>query len=93
MKKLFGSFPGFENIKWSGRLLFPAGGMFWVKTDAIRPLLEFPWTYEVFPGESGQIDGATQHGIERVIGELTRARGYKQAAHVRTGTAFLFTSD
>jgi len=80
MKKLFGSFPGFENIKWSGRLLFPAGGMFWVKTDAIRPLLEFPWTYEVFPGESGQIDGATQHGIERVIGELTRARGYRQAS-------------
>jgi lipopolysaccharide biosynthesis protein len=80
MKRMFEFTPGFEKVKWSGRLLFPAGGMFWVKTKAIRPILEFPWTYDMFPEENAQIDGALQHGVERLIGELTRARGYGQAA-------------
>ena len=34
---------------------FPAGGMFWVLTEAIRPLLELDWTYEDFPSELGQL--------------------------------------
>ncbi len=83
MKRILRSAPGFEKVKWSGRLLFPAGGMFWVKTDAILPLLEFPWRYEMFPKERAQIDGATQHGIERVVGELTRSRGYLQASPLK----------
>jgi lipopolysaccharide biosynthesis protein len=55
--------------------------MFWVKTDAIRPLLELDWKYDMFPDEEGQIDGGTQHGIERLFGELILARGYKQALY------------
>jgi lipopolysaccharide biosynthesis protein len=80
MRRVFEFTPGFEKVKWSGRLLFPAGGMFWVKTNAIRPILEFPWRYDMFPEEKSQIDGAAQHGIERLIGELPRARGYRQAS-------------
>jgi lipopolysaccharide biosynthesis protein len=82
MMQLIGLTPGFENIKWSGRILFPAGGMFWVRTDAIRPLLELDWKYEMFPEENGQIDGGTQHGIERLLGEVTQTRGYRQALYL-----------
>ena len=85
MKRMFEFAPGFENVKWSGRLLFPAGGMFWVKTNAIRPILEFPWRYDMFPEEKLQIDGATQHGIERLIGELASARGYGQLTSLSHG--------
>jgi len=83
LKRMFEFAPGFEKVKWSGRLLFPAGGMFWVKTNAIRPILEFPWTYDMFPKENAQIDGALQHGIERIFGELTRALGYSQAVSIK----------
>jgi lipopolysaccharide biosynthesis protein len=88
MKRILRSAPGFEKVNWSGRLLFPAGGMFWVKTNAIRPILEFSWSYDMFPEENAQIDGAIQHGIERLIGELTRARGYRQAHSIRNGREF-----
>lgn len=81
MMRIVGTSPGFENIKWSGRLSFPAGGMFWVKTNAIRPLLELDWKYDMFPDEEGQIDGGTEHGIERLFGELVRAQGFR---HVRS---------
>jgi lipopolysaccharide biosynthesis protein len=85
LKQMFGSAPGFEKVKWSGRLLFPAGGMFWVKTNAIRPILEFTWRYDMFPEENAQIDGAIQHGIERLIGEVASARGYRQASSPSNG--------
>jgi len=38
MMRRLRSAPGFEKAKGSGRLLFPAGDMFWVKTDAILPI-------------------------------------------------------
>jgi len=79
---------GFEKIKWSGRLSFPSGGMFWVKTDAIRPLLEIDWTYEMFPIEEGQMDGTLQHAIERVIGELPASLGFRHAAYIKSQDRF-----
>jgi hypothetical protein len=38
MERILRSAPGFEKVKGSGRLVFPAGDMFWVKTDAILPI-------------------------------------------------------
>jgi lipopolysaccharide biosynthesis protein len=72
---------GFENLKWRGKLSFPAGGMFWVRTDAIKPLLELDWTYENFPAESFQRDGQTQHAIERLIGEVSISRGFQHVVY------------
>jgi lipopolysaccharide biosynthesis protein len=65
-----------ESVRWSGKLMFPIGGMFWVKTQAIRQLLDIPWRYEMFPEEEGQMDGSLQHSVERLIGELTLANGF-----------------
>lgn len=82
-RRIFALFPGFEKVKWSGRLSFPAGGMFWTRTDAIRPLLELSWNYGMFPPEQGQMDGALQHGLERMVGQLVLARGFKQAVYLK----------
>lgn len=82
-RRIFALFPGFEKVKWSGRLSFPAGGMFWTRTDAIRPLLELGWNYEMFPSEQGQRDGALQHGLERMVGQIALARGFKQAVYLK----------
>jgi lipopolysaccharide biosynthesis protein len=78
-KKFFESLAGFEEVSWSGRLSFPAGGMFWVRTDAIKPLLVHEWTYNDFPEEADQGDGEIQHAIERMIGELPLSLGFEQA--------------
>ena len=81
-KKIFASLKGFENIKWSGKLSFPAGGMFWAKTEALRPLLEMDWDYNMFPIEKGQGDGELQHAIERMVGQLPISRGFNRAVFV-----------
>lgn len=78
---------GFERVRWAGDLSYPAGGMFWVRTDAIRPILEIDWKYEDFPLERGQLDGTLQHGLERLIGECNTARGYEHATF-KTPTSF-----
>lgn len=82
-RKMFAHLPGFEKVKWSGKLSFPAGGMFWTRTDAIRPLLELDWNYGMFPAEKGQRDGALQHGLERMVGQMALSRDYKQAVYLK----------
>jgi lipopolysaccharide biosynthesis protein len=78
-KKEFEGLPGFRAVKWRGKLSFPAGGMFWVRTESISPLLSLDWKYEQFPRELGQGDGEIQHAIERLIGELPTSLGFDQA--------------
>jgi len=80
VRRHFSSLPNFERIKLSGKLFFPAGGMFWVKTEAIRPLLEMEWSYDLFPPEQNQIDGTIVHTVERLIGQLSLSRGFESTA-------------
>lgn len=54
---------------------FPAGSMFWARTQALRPLFELDLRTESFPPEQGQIDGTLQHAIERLLGFVTRHQG------------------
>ena len=56
--------------------IFPAGSMFWAKTDAIYPLFEVVRKKD-FAEENGQIDGTFAHAIERVFVLLAQSRGYK----------------
>jgi lipopolysaccharide biosynthesis protein len=87
-EKVFGTLKGFENIKWSGKLSFPAGGMFWAKSEAIRPLLEMDWDYSMFPIEKGQGDGELQHAIERMVGQLPLSRGFNHAIYLKDISGF-----
>jgi lipopolysaccharide biosynthesis protein len=84
----FSKKPGFEKLRWSGRIQFPAGGMFWVRTQSVRPLLEINWQYEMFPNESGQGDGTLQHGIERIIGELPKSLGFEHGVYMNVEDRF-----
>ncbi len=45
-------------------LKFPSGNMFIARTDAIKQLLEYPFSSADFPDEKGQINGTLQHIIE-----------------------------
>lgn len=54
---------------------FPAGSMFWARTQALRPLFELDLRTESFPPEQGQIDGTLQHAIERVLCFVSRFQG------------------
>lgn len=56
---------------------FPAGSMFWAKTDAIRPLLEAGLDWSDFPLEQGQTDGTLAHCIERMLGWVPTTRHYQ----------------
>ena len=61
----------------NGYFDYPAGGMFWARVEALRPLLEIPWKSEDFPEESGQMDGTLAHAVERCISLVARSTGYR----------------
>lgn len=54
---------------------FAAGSMFWVRVEALRPLLSLGLTVESFPEEEGQTDGTLQHTIERMFVQALRQSG------------------
>jgi lipopolysaccharide biosynthesis protein len=63
-----------------GCSFFPAGSMFFVRLDALRPLLDAHIGEHEFEGESGQVDGTLAHAIERIFGVLANHAGRFMAA-------------
>lgn len=45
----------------------PLGSIFWCRTDALRPLLDYNWKYEDFPEEPAATDRTILHAIERIF--------------------------
>ncbi len=58
------------------RFAFPAGGMFLAKTQSLQELLQMDWRIEDFPPELSQMDGTTQHALERLVGLVPSLRGF-----------------
>jgi len=56
---------------------FPSGSMFWVRLEALRPLLDAHLDEEDFEVEAGQVDGTLAHAIERVFGRCLDQGGYR----------------
>jgi lipopolysaccharide biosynthesis protein len=55
---------------------FVAGSMFWVRLEALQPVLDaclFPWEFE---SEAGQIDGTAAHAAERLFAMAAAHAGY-----------------
>lgn len=59
-----------------GIFLFPAGSFFWVRTEAITPIFDLNLSREDFPEEAKQNDGTIAHALERVIGIVSRFKGF-----------------
>lgn len=57
------------------KAVFPAGSMFYVRLNAIRPLLDSHLDESEFEPEAGQVDGTLPHAIERVFGVLATRNG------------------
>lgn len=64
---------------------FPAGSMFWCKTDAIRDLLSLGLNQNDFPKEKHQVDATLAHAIERMFCVIVKHNGY-DFLQVRNGT-------
>ncbi|GAA6135065.1 hypothetical protein NBRC116188_18550 [Oceaniserpentilla sp. 4NH20-0058] len=56
---------------------YPAGGMFWAKKDALKPILERSWSYDDFPEEPIPADGTILHVIERILPIVAENEGFK----------------
>lgn len=60
----------------TGYFDFPAGSMFWAKTEALRPLFDAKITIEDFPEEAGQNDATLAHCLERLLVLVTKQSGF-----------------
>ena len=58
---------------------FVAGSMFWLRIEALRPLLDAHLDEWEFEPEEGQVDGTFAHALERVFMLSARHAGYHTA--------------
>lgn len=66
---------GFRDIDFGQYIDYPAGFMFWARTDALRPLLDLGLSTSDFPEETGQTDNTLHHAIERCLVFSAQAAG------------------
>lgn len=56
---------------------YPAGSMFWARSDALKKLLAHGFKYDDFDQELGQTDGTLAHAVERLFGLVAKDAGYR----------------
>jgi predicted HAD superfamily hydrolase/LmbE family N-acetylglucosaminyl deacetylase/glycosyltransferase involved in cell wall biosynthesis len=69
---------GIENVQ-NGYFNYPAGSMFWARTEALKPLFDLGLSLEDFPVESGQKDATLAHCLERLLALTANHSGFKTA--------------
>jgi lipopolysaccharide biosynthesis protein len=70
---------GIPQLDFASALFMP-GSMFWIRLDALRPVLDAHLEEWEFEQETGQIDGTMAHALERVLCMATRAAGFRLAS-------------
>jgi|GEM_PF-1649569 len=65
------------NISLNGRIDFPSGSMFWARSAALKPLLNYNLSLDEFPIEDNQDDGTLGHVIERLYFFICERAGYR----------------
>ena len=61
----------------NGYFDYPAGSMFWTRTQALKPLFDAGLTLEDFPIETGQKDATFAHCLERLFALTANRCGYR----------------
>lgn len=56
---------------------FPAGTMFWARTNAIKPFFELKLNDDEYPNELGQKNGTIMHAMERLFVYVAEKQGYE----------------
>ncbi|MDV2449647.1 glycoside hydrolase family 99-like domain-containing protein [Xanthomonas hortorum] len=64
--------------------MFASGSMFWVRLEALRPLLDAHLHPSEFESEQGQIDGTLAHAVERFFGVAVTQSGHRVATIEQT---------
>jgi rhamnosyltransferase len=59
--------------------IFPAGGMFWFKTKALKKVIEYNLKYDEFQDEPMSEDGTLGHAFERAYAFAAQSEGYYSA--------------
>lgn len=67
------------NIDGMKEPITPLGTMFWFRPEALKTLLDYPWTYEDFPKEPNGFDGTLLHAVERIYGFVVQHEGFYPA--------------
>ena len=65
----------FKKYKIGKKLIFPAGDMFWARTEAIYQIFEIKFINK-FPKELGQLNKTFMHAIERLWLYIIKLNGY-----------------
>lgn len=66
-----------EQVCGKDSVVFPAGDMFWARTDAVRQVLGYSFREEDIPEELGQTDGTVMHAVERMWSYTAAFNGYR----------------
>jgi len=78
---------GFEAPNQDASMNFPVGTMFWVRTAALKPLIDLDLQWEDYPEEPLSIDGSMLHALERIFGILPGLAGYRTVVTRAEGVA------
>jgi hypothetical protein len=79
LAELLASMAGLGALPPDATLDFPAGSMFWTRTEAIAPILKLSIDAAAFAREEAQEDGTLSHAIERLLGAACLAQGFGMA--------------
>ena len=58
---------------------YPTGNMFWARTAALAPLIQYNWQWSDFPSEPVPYDGSILHALERLSPAICEAAGFEWA--------------
>ena len=73
------------NVDKNTKITFPAGTMFWARTQSIKEIFELKLDADDFPDEQGQLDGTIAHSVERLLGIIPKLKGYKVIEVINKG--------